>query len=196
MGVDLQIVNLPFAELESALRKGRIDMIMSGMSITPERARTMTFVGPYMMSGKSLVTRAGLLEDADDTGDIDNPAVKIAVLGRSTSESFVREYAPKSQVVIVANYEEAVRKLIDGEVAAMVADMPACSFALLRHPDAGLIALEEPLRIEPIGIAVDARDAEFGNLLQNYVDTIEGSDLGASLAEKWFANDAWLSRLP
>lgn len=196
MGVELQIVNMPFAELEPALKKGKIDMIMSGMSITPERARSMAFIGPYMMSGKSLVTRAGLLEEADETGDIDSPAVSIAVLGRSTSESFVREYAPSAKVVAVANYEEGVRKLLDGEVAAMVADMPACAFALLRHPDAGLIALDEPLQIEPIGIAVDARDAEFRNLLQNYVDVVRDSELGAGLSGKWFDDDEWLSLLP
>ena len=82
------------------------------------------------------------------------------------------------------------------EVAAMVADMPSCAFAQLRHPDAGLIALDEPLQIEPIGIAVDARDAEFRNLLQNYVDVVRDSELGAGLSERWFDDDEWLSLLP
>lgn len=196
MDVKLEIVNLPFGELESALRKGTIDMIMSGMSITPERARSMAFVGPYLLSGKSLLTRAGALESADETGDIDNPAVRIAVLANSTSESFVKEYAPKAKIVAVATYDEAVKKVIAGEATAMVADMPACSFALLRNPDAGLIALTEPLKIEPIAIAVDASDAEFRNLVQNYLDAIEGSGLEEALNKKWFRESDWLRLLP
>jgi len=196
MGVKPEIVNIPFGELESALREGKIDMIMSGMSITPERARTMAFVGPYLLSGKSLVTRAGALENADETGDIDNAAVKIAVLANSTSESFVKEYAPKAKVVPVATYDEAVKKVISGEATAMVADMPACSFAVLRNPGAGLVALTEPLKIEPIAIAVDASDAEFRNLVQNYLDAIEGSGVAEELNKKWFEQSDWLGLLP
>jgi polar amino acid transport system substrate-binding protein len=196
MGVRLEIVSLPFGELESALRRGRVDMVMSGMSITPERARRMAFVGPYLLSGKSLLTRAGALADADGTGDLDDPRVRIAVLANSTSESFVKEYAPNAAVVPVATYDEGVRRIIAGEAAAMVADMPACSFAVLRNPDAGLIALTEPLKIEPIAIAVDARDAEFRNLLQNYLDSIEGSGVERALKDKWFRSGDWLRLLP
>lgn len=196
MGLDLEIVNIPFGDLEEALRKGKVDMVMSGMAITPERAKKMAFVGPYMLSGKSLVTKIGSLAAADETADIDSAEIKIAVLANSTSQSFVEKYAPKAKVVKVANYDEGVKMLIGDEVSAMVADMPACVLAVLRNPDAGLVTTTTPLKLEPIGIAVDARDEEFRNLVQNYVVGLERTGIVDALRKKWFESAEWVRLLP
>ena len=61
MGARLEIVTMPFGELLKALDDEKVDMVMSGMAITAERSRNHTFVGPYMMSGKSILTKSGLL---------------------------------------------------------------------------------------------------------------------------------------
>jgi len=196
IGVDLEIVNVPFGELESALRDGKIDVVMSGMSITPERARTMAFVGPYLMSGKSLVTRQSVLAAADDPEDISRKEVKIAVLANSTSQSFVERHASAATVVPVANYDEAIQMLIKDEVSAMVADMPACLLAVLRNPQAGLMTTTQPLKIEPIGLALDASDAQLHNLLENYVGALERSGVMGMLRKKWFENGDWIKLLP
>ena len=78
----------------------------------------------------------------------------------------------------------------------MIADLPACVLAILRNPDAGLITLEEPLSVEPMGIAVSAKDARFYNLIDNYIDAIEGTGILSALRAKWFEDDAWLEELP
>jgi polar amino acid transport system substrate-binding protein len=45
MGVKLKFVPIPFAELLPALEAGKVDMVLSGMTITPERNRKAAFVG-------------------------------------------------------------------------------------------------------------------------------------------------------
>ena len=56
MGVKAEFVQKPFGELLSALEKGEIDAIMSGMTMTPKRNLQAAFVGPYIVSGKSILT--------------------------------------------------------------------------------------------------------------------------------------------
>ena len=56
MKVKLEIEVMPFGELMQALEKDKIDMILSNLSITPERTEQVSFVGPYMMSGVSILT--------------------------------------------------------------------------------------------------------------------------------------------
>ena len=46
LDVDLRIVQKPFGELLPALEAGEIDVVLSGVSITPKRAVEATFVGP------------------------------------------------------------------------------------------------------------------------------------------------------
>ena len=58
MQVDLEIVQKPFAQLLPALEKGEVDLVMSGLTITPERNLRVAFVGPYFVSGKSILTKS------------------------------------------------------------------------------------------------------------------------------------------
>ena len=62
MRVKLRIEKIPFGELTNALDDGRIDMVLSGMAITPERSTKASFVGPYMMGGKSILATREAIE--------------------------------------------------------------------------------------------------------------------------------------
>jgi len=57
MNLKLTLVAKPFSELLPALEKGEIDVVMSGMTITPERNLKFTFAGPYTLSGKSILAK-------------------------------------------------------------------------------------------------------------------------------------------
>lgn len=195
MRVQLTIEKIPFGSLMDALEEGRIDMIVSGMAITPERSRSASFVGPYMLSGKSiLATEAAIAQFA--SGDLAAKAVVLAALENSTSATFVREAAPNATLVEVDDYAAAIDMLLAGEAAGLVADEITCKLAVLRNPDAGLVTLDEPLTVEPFGIAIDADDVEFLNLVQNYVSAYEGTGLLTALRKKWLEGSSWIAALP
>ncbi len=196
LGFEVELVEKPFGELLPALKKGQVDMVISGVDITAERTKDFLFVGPYLLSGKSLVTASKSLASAETVDDINQPDVTFVTLKNSTSAAFVKKNVPKAKHVGVDNYEQAVSKVIDGSASAMVADLPACILAILRNPDAGLITLEEPLSVEPMGIAVSAKDARFYNLIDNYVDALEATGILSALRKKWFEDDSWLKELP
>ena len=45
----------------SKLTSGEVDAVMSGMTMTPARNLRVAFVGPYMVSGKSILTKSSTL---------------------------------------------------------------------------------------------------------------------------------------
>ena len=196
LGLKIDIVQMPFGRLLPALKKGKVDMVMSGVDITPERTKDFLFVGPYLLSGKSLVTASKALAGAETVDDVNTADVTFVTLKNSTSESFVKKNMPKAKLVTVDNYEQAVAKVIDRSASAMIADMPACVLAVLRNPDSGLVTLEEPLSVEPMGIAVSAKDPRFYNLIDNYIDAIEATGILSALRAKWFEDPSWLEELP
>jgi ABC-type amino acid transport substrate-binding protein len=195
MRVQLEIKTVPFGELMDALAAGEVDMVLSGVSITPKRARRASFVGPYMLSGKSIVARRDAIE-AFASGQLSGLDVKLVALKNSTSAEFIRDAAPNAQLVEAADTTEAVRMVISGEAAGMVADEPTCILAVLRNPDAGLVTLDEPLTVEPMGIATNANDPEFYALVSNYVKAYEGTGLLAILRKKWLEDSSWIAALP
>lgn len=58
LDVEVEFVTKPFPELLPALNAGDVDIVMSGMAITAKRSLDAVFVGPYMLSGKSILTKS------------------------------------------------------------------------------------------------------------------------------------------
>jgi polar amino acid transport system substrate-binding protein len=196
MNVELEFVTKPFAQLLPALEAGDVDMVLSGMTITAERNARVAFVGPYYVSGKSILTRSRTLAALDDTVGINDPAITLAALEGSTSQEFVEKVIPKATLVTVKSPEEGVAMVRDGKAQALVADAPTCVLALLRNPADGFATLTKPFTIEPIGIALPANDPLLANLVENYLNTIDGTGVLTLLHAKWFASGAWLAELP
>ena len=57
MEAKLVIKIMPFDELIPALHSGKVDVVISNMTITPSRNLHVAFVGPYLTSGKCVVTK-------------------------------------------------------------------------------------------------------------------------------------------
>jgi polar amino acid transport system substrate-binding protein len=196
MGVQVEFVKKPFGELMGALEKGEVDAVMSGMTMTPKRNLKAAFVGPYIVSGKSILTKSATLAALESAEEIDSASIKVAALKNSTSERFVKKALKNTTYVPVDDYETGVKMVIDGKADALVADFPICALSQMRYPDAGLATLSEPLTIEPIGIALAPGDSLLVNMVTNYLSALDGIGLLDALEKKWFDDGAWLIQLP
>ena len=195
MNLKLEIVRLPFSELLPALQKGNVDAVMSGMAITMERNMQAAFVGPYVLSGKSILTKMENLAKADEKEDLNQSDLKITSLKGSTSEKFVKLFLPEATAVPSDNYEQALNKLLNDEVNVIVADYPFCVLKVLLNPTSGLITLSEPLTVEPIGMALPADDPLLVNFMENYLKALVMSGVLSELENYWFENGSWLAKM-
>jgi len=196
MGLTTRFVVKPFAELIPAIERGEVDVVISGMTITPERNARVAFVGPYFISGKSVLTKSAEIASADSATLLNNADQRYAVLAGSTSEAFVEQALPKAVSVPATDYDTAVQMVLDDEVDAMIADFPICQLSVMRHPEAGLSTLMTPFTIEPLGIALPADDPLLVNLIENYLNTLENTGLLVQFKAKWFSDGSWISELP
>ena len=196
MGLTARFVVKPFADLIPAIERGEVDLVISGMTITPERNARVAFVGPYFISGKSVLTKSPTIASADNATLLNNADQRYAVLAGSTSETFVEQVLPKAASVPATDYDTAVQMVLDDEVDAMIADFPICQLSVMRHPEAGLSTLMTPFTIEPLGIALPAGDPLFINLIENYLNTLENTGLLVQFKAKWFSDGSWISELP
>ena len=192
MGVKLKMVELPFSELMPALQSGKVDGVMSGMTITPERNMKAFFAGPYTLSGKSILTKSKVLAEITEAEEANVKKYKITCLKGSTSEDFVRAYMPDAEIIPVENYDMGVDMILNDQADALVADFPICLVTLLRYQDEGLVTLDEPLTIEPIGMALPPDDPQFLNLVENYLYALELSGALQLLDQIWFEDGQWL----
>jgi len=197
LDVELLLVKKPFPELLPALEAGEVDMVMSGMTITPERNARVAFVGPYIVSGKSiLATSASLAAAIAVANEIEQRDLTVTALRDSTSEWFAEKMLPKATLVTTDDYDTAVKMVVDSKADAMMADIPICALSIMRFPDADLVTLPQPLTIEPIGVALPSGDWLLLNLIENYLDALERIEYLDILEKRWFEDDTWLVKLP
>lgn len=195
MDVKLRFEAMPFSELLAALEAGKVDVIFSGMTITPERNLKVAFVGPYFISGKAFLTKKKTIASVKSASGINSPDNTLAALKGSTSQFFVEDVAPMAKLVTTKDYDEAVDLVLQDKVDALVADYPICVVSVLRYPDKGLISLITPLTYEPIGIAMPANDPHLVNWVENFLNAVGGSGALNELGNRWFKDRSWLKRL-
>jgi polar amino acid transport system substrate-binding protein len=196
MGLEATLVTMPFADLLPALERGEVDLVISGLTITPERNARVAFAGPYLVSGKSVLTKSDKIASAQTPEALDDGNLTYIALAGSTSADLVSKSMPHSKLVTASDYDAAVKAVLDDEADALVADFPICALSVLRHPDAGLSTLVTPFTVEPLGIALPSDDPLLINLVQNYLVTLETTGLLTQLKARWLNHGAWVAELP
>lgn len=196
MGVELKLVTKNFADLLPALEAGEVDMVISGMTITPKRNLKVAFAGPYHVTGKSYLTKAAAIARIKDPKALNSRKFHFTALAGSTSEQLVKELMPQAEYTPVNNYDDGVTLVITDRVDAMVSDYHACLVAALRHPNAGLVTVVSRFTYEPLGIALPAGDAHLLNWMDNFIGVMAESGTLDEFKIKWIEDGAWLNELP
>jgi len=195
MDVKIRYAKMPFADLLPALQAGKVDMILSSMTITLKRNLEVAFVGPYYVSGKGILTKTQNIAALQSADGLNKADFKVGALKDSTSQAFVEKTAPKATLVKVKSYDEALDLLFQDKISALVADYPFCAFSAFRYQEKGLVAGQSKLTFEPIGIAVP-EDTLLINWLRNFLGVLEGSGQLGVLNNRWFKDGAWIKELP
>ena len=195
MGVAIEFKTMPFAELLPALTANKVDLVISSMTVTPERNMQVAFIGPYFISGKGILTKTKHIDALQGAAGINQAQFKVTALKNSTSQAFVEKEAPKATFVPADSYDQAIDMLFSDTVDILIADSPFCALTVFRFPGKGLTAGQDRLTFEPLGIAVKD-DALLINWLQNFMLALSGSGELKRLTEKWTKDGSWVSQLP
>jgi polar amino acid transport system substrate-binding protein len=139
LGRKVEIEDMGFRDLFSSLASNRIDMAVSSISITPERAAYLDFSQPYYETAQGvLVLKKAGIRDLDDLA-----GRTIAVTAGTTSERWVEANAVRygfGRTVFSGGSSDGVRSLASGEIDAYIGDLPTLLYQLLKRPDLAVIA--------------------------------------------------------
>jgi polar amino acid transport system substrate-binding protein len=182
MGYDIKVQGMPFDGLIPGLEAGSIDLVISAMTITEERAKKVNFSQPYYQSGLTIVVRP------DDTTinsfeDLEGKkiAVQIGTTGSNTAKTIkdaeIREFntAP-----------EAFMELKAGGVDAVINDKPVNDYYITQMGGKDGKTVGEPLTAEDYGIATAKKNTELAEMIDNAIDELRSNGEYDKIYEKWF----------
>ena len=186
MGVKLDIKTMAFDKLLPALERGDVDVVISNVTINPERNMRVAFVGPYMTSGKCIITKKDALARAEAAEDLNASSTRLAALSGSTSAAFAKALLPKASLTLVDDYAKAVTMVNSDTIGGLLTDYPICLSILKSHPNAGFVSLFSLLTYEPVGIALRGSDPLYINWTENFLTRVQGMGLLDELSLRWF----------
>ncbi|MFH1058614.1 MAG: transporter substrate-binding domain-containing protein [Pseudomonadota bacterium] len=195
MGVKLELTTMHFDQLMPALNAGEVDIVIGAVTMTPQRNASFMLVGPYLVTGQSILTTQRLLGQMQEEFDHQAPELVIAASRGTTSAETVKELFPKARLVEVSDQEAGLKALLERQVDALVADHNFCVVATLRFRQQGLATLDKPFTMEPLGV-VFTEDALLYNWVENFLLIMRNTGRSDVLKKKWLESPAWLAELP
>ncbi len=188
MHVKLEVKIVAFEKLLDELEKGNVDVVISNMTMTSERNLKVAFVGPYLTSGKCIITKESTIAAAQKAEDINHVHPTMAVLKGTTTEAFVKTMLPAVKPILVNSQDEGVELVKSGKVQTMMSEYPTCAMVVSANKDSGFVAEFSNLTYDPIGIAIQGDDAHMINYTQNFLMRLERTGALQALALKWLGD--------
>ena len=157
LGRSVQIENMPFTGLIPALKSGKIDLIISSMTATPERAKTVAFLEPYLTTGLAALVPAA--SEAPDFTALDQPERTIVVRQGTTGEVFARAKVQNARILSLEKENACVLEVAQGKADAFIYDQMSV-FQNARRHSGKVRALLAPLQKDSWAIALRPDDTE------------------------------------
>lgn len=146
IGVNLVIQEMDFDALVSALPAGKVDLVISGMNPTEERAKVVDFSEVYYNSKHGILVRA---EDADKYQTFaDLEGANVGVQLGSTQEKIAKTEIPNVNLQQLSNINNLILELKAGKVDAIVMEKPVAEMAVKSNPE---LAVGKPIYEEQTG---------------------------------------------
>ena len=124
---DLAIENIAFDGLIPALKTGKIDLIVSSLTRTEERAASIDFSDPYLETGLCLLV--GKNSPVQSAADLDHPDRKIAVKKGTTGHTYAVTHLKQASLLILDKEASAVLEVVQGKADAFIYDQ----FSVFQH---------------------------------------------------------------
>lgn len=181
MGVTLTIQTLAFDTLFDAVQTGKIDLAISAMTITPERAQKVLFSNPYFNAGQAIIVSKtnATVTDADGLR-----GKTIAVQTGTTSQKEAQKLTDAKHVVVYeSSYDRVVKQLQDGSVDAIIMDFPAAVDLVEHNP--GTKVVGPPFTSEFYGIAARKENNGLIEHVNSILGELKTNGVLAALNQKW-----------
>jgi ABC-type amino acid transport substrate-binding protein len=145
LGRPVAFTSLRWEELIPALQRGDIDIIMSGMSITPGRQLVIAFSEPYVTNQLRAIFSRANVDRFKTPGDITNGPVRIGVMPGTTADTFVQKNCPQAERIALNTRPDAAFYLLQNPQIDVYIDDTFALAQILSENEASLTFLRQPL---------------------------------------------------
>jgi polar amino acid transport system substrate-binding protein len=181
-------------KFDAAIQPGpkQFDFDINQFSITPERQQVVDFSSPYYDVSQTVIT-TGTSKAAGATSLADLKGVKLGAQVGTTSLKAINEVIkPSVKAAVFNSNDDAKIALENGQIDALVVDLPTAFYITAAELDDGKIIGQLPPSSgdqEQFGLLLD-KDSALTDCVSQAVDALRGDGTLDQLEEQWLAQTA------
>ncbi|MBA1427924.1 transporter substrate-binding domain-containing protein [Pseudomonas orientalis] len=195
LGVELELVAVPYTQLLSGLMANKFDLIGSGMTVTQERNLQLNFSDSFIVVGQSVLLNSRLAGRVSSIEDLDEAGYRIAVAEGTTGEAAAQRFLGAARLQRFTAPEDGVRQVVEGKADAFIYDAPYNLIAMTRPENSALLTLEQPFTFEPLAFGLKKGDYDSVNWINHFLNQVAQDGTYDQLHDKWFRDTAWLAEI-
>ncbi|MDD3622342.1 MAG: ABC transporter substrate-binding protein [Methanofollis sp.] len=185
MGFEVEIKPMAWDGIIPALQQGKIDMVYSGMTISPERLEKVNFSKPYWITNQAVAVREGSDFTIDD---VEEGKVVLGVQRGCTAHTWIDQHLVETGKIseddrkLYKNVQLALNDLLNKRVDAVMYDVPVIKESIQGKP---LVMLGEIQTDEEYGVAVRKDDNELRAIINEGLDKLMNSPKWEELKQEY-----------
>ncbi len=189
LGVRLDYRNTAWDGIFAALKSGKFDMLLSGITITEERKKTydLAFSKSYFDSGQGVAVKKGAARTIRGEGDLAGKVIGVQI--NTTGQYAAEKIKGIKEIRKYETLPEALTDLGVGRIDAVVADYPVLLYNAKEGTRDKKFEVIEGLIVgepEQLGIPVRKEDADLLEVVNKVIDDLKRSGEYAKMMKKWF----------
>ncbi|MFM1991198.1 MAG: hypothetical protein RJA99_4155 [Pseudomonadota bacterium] len=196
LGVKVEFVPTAWDGIIPALQAARFDLIIGGMTPTPQRRESIDFTDPYSYTGIGMVANSRIAGGRTKPADFDAPNVTIAMRRGIAAVADVQKQMPKAQVVFFDDDAQAILEVLNGKAHAYVASEPKPTFAFLDNRDTLYKPFNTFLADSFEAMGLRKGDPETQKVLNAWIAERFKDGFLKERRTYWFASRDWAKQLP
>jgi polar amino acid transport system substrate-binding protein len=184
LGRPVEIENIPFSGLILALKTGRIDLIISSMTATAERAQSIDFSEPYLKTGLCLLV--GAKTDIQSISDADRSGRTVAVVKGTTGHLYATQHLKAAKVLVLDQPATCVLEVAQGKAEAFLFDQMSTLKNWQKNQDTTR-ALLTPFQSETWAIGLKKGNDDLRAKVNAFLADYRGKGGFDKLGDRWLA---------
>jgi polar amino acid transport system substrate-binding protein len=194
MGVEVEFVPTKWEGLIPSLLTGKFDLVIAGMTGTPQRALKINFTQPYDYTGTQICINKKFADKVKMPMDLnDSQFTVISRVGVTAAET-AKRLLPKAEKRLFSDNGSMVQELLNGNATAIIQSLPEPAQLVAKNPET-LALLPGTLTKEPISMGVRKGDPDTLAYLNNWIVVVRAEGFLEEKADYWWRSMEWASLL-
>ena len=184
MQAECTFTNHAFDSLIPSLKFRKYDAVISGMDITPERSKQVSFTTPYYANSAVVIAKKGAFKSFEEL-----KGKRIGMENGTTHQKYLQDKHPEIKTVSYDSYQNAIIDLKNGRIDGVFGDTAVVNEWLKTNPQLGTVG-EHVTDAEyfgtGLGIAVRPDNQVLLTKLNTALAAIKADGTYKKISDQWF----------